>query len=118
QEDDCVVEDRGTCRVRDYEVGRVAVADEVDLRAVDLQRLIDLDGLLLPRRRRTLAIRDVCLEQARRATLGSRALEVDRELVEGEREWREIVGTDEPSAAPRVELREGVRESVALLDDD
>ena len=92
--------------------------DEEDLRPVDLERRIDLDDRLLPGSPRLVAGGDLRLEEPRSPALGAFALELDLEGVQGERERSHRLGVDEAAAAPRVVLRDGVREPTALLDDD
>ena len=94
------------------------MADEEHLRPGDIERFVHLDrpggGCGIGRR----AVRDIRLEQSGRAALRVAALKVHGELVEGEGERCQVIGVDEPATAPRVVLRQRVREATALAHDD
>lgn len=102
--------------VLDGDDGSVSVADQVDLRVADLQRLVDLDPgrpLLAVGADRVV---DGGLEDARRALVGAARLVRGPEVLEVEAEGVEIVGGEEVAGLEVVVLDEGVGEAVALDD--
>lgn len=103
--------------VLDGQDGGVAVADEVDLGAVDLQRLVDLDGLRLLGAFGTLAVGDLGLVDARGAAVGAGRLVGAVEVLQGEAEGGQVVGrVEEVPGLEVVVLGERVGEAVALQD--
>ena len=91
---------------------RVAVAEQEDLDAVDLERLVDLEPLAAPASAPGLAHdRDVGVELARGAVLLAAALVVRGEVVERERERRHRRRRRTPAGVEGVVLRAGVGEA-------
>lgn len=116
KERDRALEDDVALAVLDGDDGRVAVADQVDLGAAHLQRLVDLDrGLrLLAARARPVA--DVGAEGARGALLGAAARVRGVEAVQLEAEGVQVVSVVEGARLEVVVLGERVVETVALDD--